>query len=239
MKILKESMSGKIRTNCPSCGYLNKVDVIFPSFNKGFLDTEYTCQNCGEHLTVTDPHKYSEDGIIIEEEMDLETAQQEYSSAATSINSSKLPAIFKMISPKEGSLGLDYGGGKFDNASEYLATKGIKHLVYDPYNRSSQHNDQVISEIKKNGGADYITCSNVLNVIKEPQVRETVIKNIFKLLKGSGEAYFTVYEGSGSGDEGPTKAGYQLNKKTVDYVDEIKKIFPNVTRKGKLIIAKK
>ena len=35
------------------------------------------------------------------------------------------------------------------------------------------------------------------------------------------------------------KETHDLNRKTIDYVDEIKEVFPDVTRKGKLIIAKK
>ena len=58
-------------------------------------------------------------------------------------------------------------------------------------------------------------------------------------MKSGGTAYFTVYEGNGSGEGKATKAGYQLNKKTVDYVEEIEDIFGSVTRKGKLIIASK
>ena len=137
------------------------------------------------------------------------------------------------------TINLDYGGGKFDNATAALEGKGVTNLVYDPYNRSSGHNKDVIDTIRKNGGADTATCSNVLNVIKEPAARTVVIKNIYKLLKPNGVAYFTVYEGTGKGDEGPTKAGYQLNKKTADYVEEISSVFPSVSRRGKLIVASK
>lgn len=35
------------------------------------------------------------------------------------------------------------------------------------------------------------------------------------------------------------KSGYQLNKKTADYLEEIQQIFPNAKRKGKLIMATK
>lgn len=41
----------------------------------------------------------------------------------------------------------------------------------------------------------------------------------------------------GDGAEGPTKSGYQLNRKTGDYMDEVGKVFSNVKRKGKLITA--
>lgn len=178
-------------------------------------------------------------GIKESEEDGLENATQEYTSANTSINSTKLPAIFSMINFKPETINLDYGGGKFDNATTALEGKGVTNLIYDPYNRSSGHNKDVIDTVRKNGGADTVTCSNVLNVIKEPEARKAVIKNIYSLLKNSGTAYFTVYEGTGKGNEGPTKSGYQLNKKTGDYIEEISSVFPSVSRHGKLIIASK
>lgn len=180
--------------------------------------------------------------IILKEtalDTELETPEQEYTSAATSINFSKLPAVFRMINLQPGTINLDYGGGRADNVEEALAPKKVRNLVYDPYNRSAEHNKAVIDRVKENGGADTITISNVLNVIKEPSVRQVVIKNAYKLLKQDGTCYITVYEGRGDGVEGPTKAGYQLNKPTKDYIQEIKEIFPNVTRKGKLIVATK
>lgn len=173
------------------------------------------------------------------EEDGLEDATQEYTSANTSINSAKLPAIFSMVNFKPETINLDYGGGKFDNATAALEGKGVTNLIYDPYNRSSGHNKDVIDTVRKNGGADTVTCSNVLNVIKESEARKAVIKNIYSLLKNSGTAYFTVYEGTGKGNEGPTRSGYQLNKKTGDYVEEISSVFPSVSRRGKLIIASK
>ena len=185
----------------------------------------------------TNPNPYTESKVS--EEDGLENATQEYTSANTSINSAKLPAIFSMVNFKPETINLDYGGGKFDNATTALEGKGVTNLIYDPYNRSSGHNKDVIDTVRKNGGADTVTCSNVLNVIKEPEARKAAIKNIYSLLKNSGTAYFTVYEGTGKGNEGPTKSGYQLNKKTGDYVEEISSVFPSVSRRGKLIIASK
>ena len=172
------------------------------------------------------------------EEDELETAEQKISSANTSINSSKLPAIFNLVDFKSGSLNLDFGGGKFDNASEFLAQQDVESLVYDPYNRTAEHNKEVIKKVRENGGADTITLSNVLNVIAEPDSRLAVLRNFKKLLKSGGTLYITVYEGTGKGDSKETKAGYQLNKKTADYIEEISSVFSDVSRKGKLIIAK-
>lgn len=176
----------------------------------------------------------------IEEEDNLDIGEQEYSSADTSINSGKLPAVFNMINFKSGSINLDYGGGKFDNAAAYLAEKyDATNLVYDPYNRTAKHNSEVIKEIRANDGADTATCSNVLNVIQEESARIKVLENIKKLVKPSGEVYITVYEGNGSGQGKVTQnnKSYQLNKKTADYLEEIQSVFPDATRKGKLIIA--
>lgn len=170
-------------------------------------------------------------------EDDIQEISQEFTSENTSINSNKLPAIFKMVSFEPGTTNIDYGGGRFDNVADYLTQYDVINLVYDPYNRTPEHNKEVIKTLRRAGGADTATCSNVLNVIKEPEVRKNVLENISKIVKPGGKVYITVYEGSGKGDEGPTKAGYQLNRRTADYLDEIREVFPDATRKGKLIVA--
>lgn len=172
-----------------------------------------------------------------EEEVDIENPEQEFSSAATSINSTKLPAIYNMVEFRPGDVVVDFGGGKFDNAVNYLKDKDVTLLVYDPYNRSAEHNKEVLRLLKEHGGADAAVNSNVLNVIKEPEAREAVLKNIKKITKRGAPIYITVYEGKGDGAEGPTKSGYQLNRKTGDYMDEVGSVFSNVKRKGKLITA--
>lgn len=168
---------------------------------------------------------------------DLEHPDQEYDSAATSINSNKLPTIYKLVNFEPGKVYLDFGGGKFDNGVYYVRDLGATLLVYDPYNRSDEHNKEVLRVIKENGGADATLNSNVLNVIKEPEARLGVLNNIRKLTKPGGDVYITVYEGTGKGNEGPTKAGYQLNRKTEGYMEEVESVFPDAQRKGKLIHA--
>lgn len=168
---------------------------------------------------------------------ELEHPDQEYDSAATSINSNKLPAIYKLVHFEPDKVYLDFGGGRFDNGVYYVRDLGATLLVYDPYNRSDEHNKEVLRVIRENGGADATLNSNVLNVIKEPEARMGVLRNIKKLTKPGGDVYITVYEGSGKGNEGPTKAGYQLNRKTADYMEEMQAVFPNAQRKGKLIHA--
>lgn len=171
------------------------------------------------------------------EEYEIDHPEQEFDSAETSINSNKLPAVYRMISIPEGTVGVDFGGGKFDNGVEHIRDLGATLCVYDPYNRSAEHNREVIKTLKENGGADWAINSNVLNVIKEPEARRAVLENISKITKPGAPIYITVYEGRGDGNEGQTKSGYQLNRKTQDYLDDIREVFPDANRRGKLITA--
>lgn len=179
----------------------------------------------------------SEETDADEDNDDLDHPDQEFDSADTSINSSKLPAVYKLISIPEGTVGVDFGGGRFNNAVEYIRDLGATLCVYDPYNRTAQHNREMLKTLKANGGADWAVNSNVLNVIKEPEARQSVLKNISKITKSGATIYITVYEGRRDAKEGPTKSGYQLNRKTQDYLEEIQEVFPDAKRKGKLIIA--
>lgn len=172
-----------------------------------------------------------------EDEDDLDHPDQEFDSADTSINSTKLPAIYKMISIPKGSVGIDFGDGKWDNAIEHIRDLGATLCVYDPYNRSKAYNKETLKTLRANGGADWAVTSNVLNVIKEPSARKAVLENISKITKSGAPIYITVYEGRGDGKEGVTKSGYQLNRKTADYLEEIQEVFPDAKRRGKLIVA--
>lgn len=221
----------------PETNIVDKIALLNPD-DQGevlakYLEDDVPEQELSEYIRSRMPkiHEALED--------DPEVADQEISSAETSINSSKIPTLFHLVDFKDGSLNLDYGGGKFDNVADYLESEyGATNLVYDPYNRSSEHNKAVLDQVRKNGGADTVTCSNVLNVIKEPSARLAVIRNCKNYLKNGGTAYFTVYVGDSSGVGKITSKGYQLNQKTPWYVDEISQVFSNVSRKGQLIIAK-
>ena len=217
-------------------GQIGKVVDIDFDEEEGDQYSVETPDKSIRYLDDTDIELIKEDLTIDD---DPEETEQTYSSAATSINSSKLPALFSMVDFKEGSINLDYGGGRFDNVAEYLQDKyGATNLVYDKYNRSAQHNKEVLEQVRKNGGADTVTCSNVLNVIAEESERLAVLRNCKRFLKPGGTCYITVYTGDRSGEGKVTRSGYQLNRDTKDYIEEIKKVFSSVTRKGKLYICK-
>ena len=159
---------------------------------------------------------------------------QMYSSANTSINSAKLPIIYKVGADMiRGRKCVDYGCGKYDNAIEYARDNlGSTVSPYDKYNRT-----ETVNAVTLAGSYDVSICSNVLNVIAEREIRHQVIAECAKL---APVGLYTVYEGNGSGVGGVTKADcYQLNRKTVDYVGELAEVYGSVKRKGKLIVCKR
>lgn len=174
---------------------------------------------------------------IDENDFELDTPAQEFTSENTSINKNKLPAVYRLITIPEGSVGIDFGGGKWNTAIEHIRDLGATLCVYDPYNRSKAYNKETLKTLRANGGADWAVTSNVLNVIKEPSARKAVLENISKITKSGAPIYITVYEGRGDGKAGQPKSGYQLNRKTKDYIEEIQEVFPDAKRKGKLIVA--
>ncbi len=166
-------------------------------------------------------------------------AKQAISSADTSIK--QIPAIFKSKSfeAEAGARNLDIGGGKYDLGTDYLKNeRGVESSVYDPFNRSPEHNAAVLDEFKQNP-ADTVTAANVLNVIAEPEARAEVIQQAFDHLKPGGKAYFDVYEGSRSGEGAATSKGWQNNMKAQAFLEEVQSVFPDVQRKGTTLIGTK
>ncbi len=164
-----------------------------------------------------------------------DVVSQEITSAKTSIK--QVAGLFKDKSAKFGKTNIDVGGGRFSLVTDYLAERGTKNMVFDPYNRGVDENTATLRYLQNGGRTDTATCANVLNVIREPDARANVILEVAKCIRDGGTAYFTVYEGDGSGEGRQTSSGWQNNRKTADYVSEIGRYFDDVQRKGKLIIA--
>lgn len=169
------------------------------------------------------------------DEDDDQPVEQAISSAKTSLR--QVPALFKDKNVQFGDVNIDIGGGKYDLATEFLAERGTQNLVFDPYNRGEVTNRATLDFLRDGSRADTATNANVLNVIAEAPARANVILEMAKAIKPDGKAYFMVYEGDGSGVGRETSAGWQNNRKTADYMDEIKRYFDSVERRGKLIIA--
>ena len=168
--------------------------------------------------------------------------KQEYTSKDTSVNT--VAAVYKVL-PKEVSEAyiLDYGGGKYNSNVEYA--KDVLNsivLVYDPYNRSKEHNFEVISFFKAHP-AKYVVCSNVLNVIKEEEVILDALQKMYKLTAKNGFIYIKVYVRDGNGIGVKTSKGWQRNDKSDEYLKFIWKALGNnieiVRKTRELIVVKK
>ena len=170
--------------------------------------------------------------------------EQLYDSADTSINVSKKPAGYNELKKrgeiKDGDVIVDIGGGRFDNLVEDAAEEGATVKVYDPFNRTPEHNAAVVDSVK-DGQADMAMSHNVLNVIQEDKNIIDIAMQAENAIKPNGKAHFSVYEGDGKGVGKVTTKGYQRNEKTQAYVPLIEQVFgkDNVTRRGKIITATK
>jgi len=139
--------------------------------------------------------------------------KQKYTSADTSINSKKLPAIYRMIKGRvtENETVLDYGCGKYFD--DYNLPENFHG--YDPFNRPN--------ETELNRQYDVALCSNVLNVIMEKEIRLDLLRTLQKL---ADRIMITVYEGDKSGEGKETKEDcFQLNRKKKEYLPELIEVF--------------
>lgn len=143
---------------------------------------------------------------------------QTYTSAGTSINSTRLPAVFGKITYRPGGMLLDYGCGKHvDHIRSAVTGSGMAYLPYDPYNQPDEVNRSTVYMANL---ADQqktpldVVCSNVLNVIDDDHTVRSIVHFITVLVEHTGgTAYFTVYEGDRSGVGRRTgKDQYQRNQ---------------------------
>ena len=169
--------------------------------------------------------------------------EQNISSRNTSINGSRLPRVFSIVGTKLGweldSVNLDIGGGRYNNATEYLAQIGVRNLIWDPYNRSEDHNAKIADYVSEEL-VDTVTLSNVLCVIAERRVQDSVLQMAYDVLKPFGSVYITVYEGDKSSEgrqTGPDQ--WQENRKLADYLDQVKSVFGEAEMRWGMIRAVK
>lgn len=163
---------------------------------------------------------------------------QKYTSANTSINATKLPTTFTKFSFVPGTRNFDLGGGRFDNATEYLNRLGVENVIYDPFNRSRKHNENAIK--KSYRAFDTCTINNVLNVVDNLDEINNIVKRANFVLKPNGVAFFKIYEGDKTGIGRPTKDDcYQQNKKAGWYKFFVENFFEEVYKVGDIVIGKR
>lgn len=163
---------------------------------------------------------------------------QEFSSKGTARgNQFGSPKTLKAVKWEEGTVNADIGGGPYDNFTNALAEKGVRNVVYDPFNRGKKHNTEAVEAIS-NGQADTATSNNVLNVIQEATGRDKVIRQAANAIKSDGKAYFLIYEGNKTGNSRKSQEGsWQEHRKAASYESEISKRFNSVKRRGSIIEA--
>lgn len=145
---------------------------------------------------------------------------QRFTSRETSINKTKLPAIYRKLGKKISGVVLDYGCGRYvDHIREHLENMGCIAYCYDPYNLPREENLKAWKRHKV-GAYDTVICSNVLNVIDS----DWEVNNVLHRLAFWGKhVYITVYEGDKSGRGRQTgKDQYQRNEKAAAYLDRIR-----------------
>ena len=166
---------------------------------------------------------------------------QSYTSSATSINRTKLPAVYNKAKLSNTTpFVVDYGCGKYvDHIREALSVKS-KHLYpYDPYNQPESVNLHTLDFVRwamdRQIEVD-VVCSNVLNVIDSDGEVARICQDIERIVERTGgQAYVTVYEGDRSGNGRQTGMDqYQRNEPLRSYLRH----FNHATIKNGMIIVK-
>lgn len=148
---------------------------------------------------------------------------QTYTSASTSINRTKLPAVYKKAHFLSKNI-LDYGCGQYTkHIEEHVKSLNKIYLPYDPYNQSI---DEAISTREKldlllaNNCPVDVVCSNVLNVIDDEEEIQRIANVIMDIImRTGGFGFVTVYDGNKTGVGRVTgKDQYQRNEPLKSYL---------------------
>lgn len=159
---------------------------------------------------------------------------QKYSSANTSVNSKRLPALFNKLDFQKLSgngdcplLIVDFGCGKYSDTTRSLLREKYQDTIYmsylpaDPTFQPDNYEnlEDIVEDWRKtfDRGVVVCVCSNVLNVIKEDPVIWSIKNRLFAITPFS---FFSVYEGNKTGIGSHTKLDcWQRNRRIEDYID--------------------
>lgn len=200
-------------------------------------DKEKKSEEKGNAKPLLEEEEPETEELVEEEEPETgeDKPKQDYTSPKT--DRRQLSGVFTKVKWSDGVVNFDNGGGASDKAAEYLEKFGATNLVYDPYNRSNHHNREVLSQLREQP-ADTSTISNVLNVIKEPEVRLDVMLRSKHMVRSGGTVYIWCYEGDGSGVGRETlEDSWQTNMKLRDYLPEVEKVWPSARIQRGIIVA--
>ena len=166
---------------------------------------------------------------------------QAFTSSATSINRTKLPAVYRKATlSRTTPFVVDYGCGKYtDHIQSALAEQGKVLYPYDPYNQpeaTNRHTMDFVRWASRTRNEVDLVCSNVLNVIDSDGEVSRICHDIESIVtKTGGTAYITVYEGDRSGVGRQTgRDQYQRNEPLREYL----RFFHRATVSHGMIIVK-
>lgn len=179
------------------------------------------------------------DQIIRESQYDyyiFQNVKQKITSKETDIistvdkndNTCGICAFTDICFPDKIFLLVDVGGGKSDEARNYLMNRyNFQVEVIDPFNRSIEHNMYVQELIQRRNGACMVTSMSVLNVIEDREDRLKHIVLLYRILKKNGYACFKVWRDRNKSNSitDIEKNTFQSNKHIDEYLDEIKCVF--------------
>ena len=162
---------------------------------------------------------------------------QTTTSAKTSV--SQLPAGTKKLVEEgiiqQGDIVLDLGSGRFGKSKKSVEEAGGRYYPWDPYQANEEsaieafgkNFNETTRDVVAGGGADKVLSNNVLNVIEESAPRVLHVEQILDALKKGGQGFITVYEKAGTGVGQRTSKGFQANRKTDEFLEEVSEVVGN------------
>lgn len=112
--------------------------------------------------------------------------------AKTSLN--QVSELNKFIVETRGGFRIfDFGAGVDGVIDSFMEKNRIRYYPYDPFNRKEAVNNKSLKYLEK-GGVQLITCSNVLNIIDDEHLEETINQLVeYTKLTTDGELWVSVY----------------------------------------------
>ena len=164
---------------------------------------------------------------------------QLHTSAGTSVNVRHLPKLYTKLAELgvlANGTGIDFGSGKYTkHLADFTHAQGGTMMFYDPYNQPASVNAATLLHRNR---STYCLCSNVLNVIDSDDGVRDAIRTAVSL--GNGTAYFSVYEGNGTGIGIESKTDcWQRNQKLREYRGFCDKEHDVTFRNGVMIVKRK
>ena len=153
-----------------------------------------------DYLTLPDGSNLVEKSADwLERNQEIVSQARLYGSASFTEISERLDELVEKVAPDKpmwisGGINAAIGGGASQEATNILLNRhGVTNVVYDPANRSPEHNEEA-AKLIRGGQADTATVASVMNSGVSDDVRAHAIELAADAIKPNGSAYFWVTE---------------------------------------------